>query len=468
MKNLIFTLLLLCSTSFSFAQNIPAYVPTNGLVGWWPFNGNANDESGNGNNGSFTGLSCVGCGNVTAAPTATSDRFNINNAAYQFSDSFDLINIPNSSSLQVSNQFTISVWANPNLGSYGQGPNYFTMLQKWGTTGAGASYMVALTPNGIPILYTNNGINNTFLEGLNPIPLNDWTSITFSFQNGIANLYINGIFSNADSNLVNPAVRNSDIEIARNLGSFVNSTNETFAGKLDDIGIWSRALTPQEISDLYNAVNCANNLSINPTQNSVQRGNTATFTATTSDPNPTVIWQSDLGQGFQTLNNFGNYSGTNTATLNIANVQLSEHNQPVRAISTSGNCVDTSAVSVINVLDTCVTTVFDTITTFISVTDTLIINAVISSVNPPNNVNTLLIYPNPANTHITIDNGNFATMAGYSVRINNALGQLVFNQNITQQQFFIDLSGWTGPGLYYVNILDPNGNPIEVKKIVIQ
>ena len=33
------------------AQNIPTNVPTNGLVGWWPFNGNANDESGNGNNG---------------------------------------------------------------------------------------------------------------------------------------------------------------------------------------------------------------------------------------------------------------------------------------------------------------------------------------------------------------------------------------------------------------------------------
>jgi hypothetical protein len=36
----------------TFAQsNIPSYVPSNGLVGYWPFNGNANDESGNGNDG---------------------------------------------------------------------------------------------------------------------------------------------------------------------------------------------------------------------------------------------------------------------------------------------------------------------------------------------------------------------------------------------------------------------------------
>jgi hypothetical protein len=38
-------------TTNSFSQNIPSYVPKNGLIGWWPFNGNANDESGNGNNG---------------------------------------------------------------------------------------------------------------------------------------------------------------------------------------------------------------------------------------------------------------------------------------------------------------------------------------------------------------------------------------------------------------------------------
>ena len=37
-----------------FAQNIPSYVPKDGLVGWWPFNGNANDESGNENHGITT------------------------------------------------------------------------------------------------------------------------------------------------------------------------------------------------------------------------------------------------------------------------------------------------------------------------------------------------------------------------------------------------------------------------------
>ena len=63
--------------TFYFASNaqIPSFVPTNGLVGYWPFNGNANDESGNGNNGVVNGA------------TLTSDRFGNAGKAYNFSAS---------------------------------------------------------------------------------------------------------------------------------------------------------------------------------------------------------------------------------------------------------------------------------------------------------------------------------------------------------------------------------------------
>ena len=71
MKKLILPLLLLASFCMH-AQNVPSYVPTNGLVGWWPFNGNANDESGNGNDGTNNGA------------TLTTDRFGNANSAYDF------------------------------------------------------------------------------------------------------------------------------------------------------------------------------------------------------------------------------------------------------------------------------------------------------------------------------------------------------------------------------------------------
>ena len=68
-KSIIAALLLAASSAFA---QVPSYVPTNGLVGWWPFNGNANDESGNGNNGIVNGA------------TLTNDRFGNIGKSYSF------------------------------------------------------------------------------------------------------------------------------------------------------------------------------------------------------------------------------------------------------------------------------------------------------------------------------------------------------------------------------------------------
>jgi hypothetical protein len=80
----------------SLHAQLPSYLPTNGLVGWWPFNGNANDESGNGNDGTIYG----------AVPTY--DREGNPNSAYFFnginnSINTTLNNIPG-------NAYSITCW----------------------------------------------------------------------------------------------------------------------------------------------------------------------------------------------------------------------------------------------------------------------------------------------------------------------------------------------------------------------
>lgn len=127
---------------------------------------------------------------------------------------------------------------------------------------------------------------------------------------------------------------------------------------------------------------------------------------------------------------------------------------------------DTTVVTVTDtnyVTDTTYVTIYDSI----SVTDTLIID-VNTGLNPPNNVNTVKVFPNPSKTHIYIDNGNFALLSGYKIAIENSLGQQVFFSLINQQQFFVDLSGWTGNGLYFVHIIDPQNNTIDIRKIILQ
>jgi hypothetical protein len=104
----------------------------------------------------------------------------------------------------------------------------------------------------------------------------------------------------------------------------------------------------------------------------------------------------------------------------------------------------------------------------ITVTDTLLINTTITGFNPVTFQNTIKVWPNPTNDHITIDNGNIANLTGYQILITNSLSQQVFQSAITQQQFYVDLSTWTGNGIYFVHIIDGQGNTIDIKKIVLQ
>jgi len=139
-----------------------------------------------------------------------------------------------------------------------------------------------------------------------------------------------------------------------------------------------------------------------------------------------------------------------------------------------GNCVhyDTVVVQdtvVTQIYDTITTTIYDTITVtdYTTVTDTLIINTTLS-LPSPNNENTILVYPNPASDHITIDNGNYVSMAGYSIKIENNSGQQVFQSLINQPQFYLDLSTWSGNGLYFIHLINPQNETVTIRKIVLQ
>ena len=104
MKNLLLTAVAtLGLTAATMAQNVPSYVPTNGLVGWWPFNGNANDESGN----NYTG--------VLSGPILSNDRFGNLNAAYSFNGTNNFITLSNTALVNFTNgiTFTASCKSNP-------------------------------------------------------------------------------------------------------------------------------------------------------------------------------------------------------------------------------------------------------------------------------------------------------------------------------------------------------------------
>jgi hypothetical protein len=172
-----------------------------------------------------------------------------------------------------------------------------------------------------------------------------------------------------------------------------------------------------------------------------------------------ISWYGGNTAGFTTNQDtlVTNYTWSTGATGN--SVTINPTTLPYLWV-TDGNCTDTIWFNSQSA------TIYDT--TYVTVTDTLLINTSVTGINPPNNVNTIKVFPNPASTHITIDYGNFAIMNGYQLVIENSLGQQVFQTNITQQSDYLSLASWGGNGLYFVHIIDTQGNTIDIRKIVLQ
>jgi hypothetical protein len=444
----------------SVMAQVPNYVPANGLVGYWPFNGNANDESGNGNNGTVNGA------------TLTADRFGSFGNAYSFNGISNKIDIQHSASLEIfgsQSASTISVWFYGYINQISEliGKGYHSNIANYGNK------YLAITNDGLSYQYTLYDFST-----LNSVRCPDgffnssqWYHLVF-VRDATLRVYVNGTDLSIATNNAGWTT-NYNLVLNNTIMSFgcrnnrdnnnVPFQNFFFNGKIDDIGIWNRALTECEITDLYNAQLSSfsnSSVSINPTLSNV--GSNATLSVLT--PIQNIQWQSNPSNiGWVNLTDNSNYNGVNNDTLVVSNLQLSNQNQPFRVLA----CGDTSNMATIQIADTCITnvTVYDTLYT--TVTDTLIINTTLG-LPAPNNENTILIYPNPASDHITIDNGNFAAMTGYSIKIENNAGQQVFQSAINQQQFYVDLSTWTGNGLYFVHLIDAQNNTVTVRKIVLQ
>ncbi len=346
MKKLMLTALsLLLFVSAAMAQNVPSYVPTNGIVGWWPFNGNANDESGNGNNG--TNMNNVAFVN---------DRFGTSNAALDFPNFNSKIRIAHDllGPTPCLADHSFSFWINLNSQASLNGNQQsiaFCNGRDPGQPGINAfGNLYYQFPNSV---IEGAWYDRSVVRSSDSITTDEWHLITYVYNNSQNRLkvFIDGVDKtnysyptvvsgwSGNCNAPNPPFGNYYVG---------NSPydNAKFDGNVDDLGVWNRALTQQEITDLYN--------------------------------------------------------GSTT------------------------------------------------------------------SIEPMADKNQFYIHPNPARDHITINYGNFALMSGYQLRITNSLGQQMFQTNINQQSDYLDLSSWTGNGIYFVNIIDPSGNTVDIKKIVLQ
>jgi hypothetical protein len=328
MRKITFLILLLYSLKAN-CQNVPNYLPINGLQAWYPFSGNAYDSSGNGHNGTAYGVIGV------------ADRFGNSNMADSFYQGTRIL-IPYNSSFS-HDSGSLSVWINPNSLPTSSDPQYTIFGQGWG-------YPDLIFRNDGHLYFTscNSTSNYPGIRSRNQISLNQWTHVVGTYVNGIFKIYINGDLDSSTI-LSNPpsyySYCNSEYFIGgyRHLNSCIpNDSVQFFRGKIDDLGYWNRVLTDCEVYKIYSAQNYPSiGIVLSDT---VGNGSNASFSLTDTITNATFQWQQNDGSGFVNISNNGIYSGANTKVLSINPVNITLNNYQFRCIryNPTFSCGDTS------------------------------------------------------------------------------------------------------------------------------
>ena len=210
-----------------------------GLVGWWPFDGNASDMSGNENHGTVNGA------------TLGADRFGQAGMAYNFDGVDDFIVVSDSNKFDFENRgFSISSWVkkfsqvNSNVGM---------VLSQWNTGASPGSNQWVLSSStsgeiGKPT-FRMEVANQTFKSTSSSVMgLNEWIHLVGVRESTHTKLFMNG-------SLVSQNVGSSGSinETGRDLyfGKYKDS-NSIFSNiSIDETRIYNRALSTSEVQSLY-------------------------------------------------------------------------------------------------------------------------------------------------------------------------------------------------------------------------
>ena len=206
--------------------NLSGYDPVwNGLVAYYPFNGNVNDASGNGNNGV-----------LNAGASYSTNRLGTANAAYVF-DGSQGISVPNSISLNTGNQLTLSAWINFGLG----GSFNPRIISKNG--GQGYQLLTLGTGSQRQISFYAEAASDTTVQAVNA---DEWVCLTATFDGTNASIYINGLL---DSSAAGSGVFSNANDLA--IGENGDNTLDNFIGLMSDLRIYNRALASNDVATLY-------------------------------------------------------------------------------------------------------------------------------------------------------------------------------------------------------------------------
>jgi len=204
-------------------------IPWNALVAWYPFSGNADDGSVNGFNLSLYGTY-----------QSAADRFGIANHAYHF-------NGGNSygttfSSFALTAPLTVACWV-----------KYDSLIASTIVTkyASAKGFMFYLYPNGRMSVSMDGGVATSSATGIMPMDTEgEWIFVAFTYDGSTVKFYKNNA-------VVDEVAATSTITAAASIGVRVGLSGSTSTGPegfkcyIDDVAIYERVLSEEEMGRLY-------------------------------------------------------------------------------------------------------------------------------------------------------------------------------------------------------------------------
>jgi hypothetical protein len=226
------------------APEIPVAVApsTADLVAYYAMENNVQDSSGNGNDGTVVG-----------APTYTPGPAGYG-TALQFNGTADCVDLGNKPAFNPSGSFSISLWANPTNWSTTEWGHVMVSNRGEGSVG----WQIRRYSSSTTMCFTTRGTGSATedVPSRSPMPVNEWVHIACVYNNAdnTKRIYINGaedaVAATTAGGSIVATTMNTYVAARANSG---NTGPETFfAGSLDEIRIYNRALSAGEVEYLSN------------------------------------------------------------------------------------------------------------------------------------------------------------------------------------------------------------------------
>ncbi|HEV8083298.1 MAG TPA: LamG-like jellyroll fold domain-containing protein [Chitinophagaceae bacterium] len=235
------------------------------LIGYWKMNGNANDSSGNSNNGTLTtGAALYGAG----IPTPAADRFGRAGLAYHF-DKGGNIDVPYKASLN-SPQMSLSLWVKWSSTGRTWDPSTYTMvaMNRWN------GYKFQLQGGHLPFYTVKvvKAVGDTTIydrdDAGTAVAENTWRHLVVTFKTGVMSFYINGdLVKTWDTSTPNPVPGNAltlinpiDFVIGQDLptnkyltvdGDYQVAWGGFWTGDMDDVMYYNVALDATQVKSIF-------------------------------------------------------------------------------------------------------------------------------------------------------------------------------------------------------------------------